>query len=301
MESSSGPWERRAQKGSSWTSSFRIPRVPKEDKALAEAIREYRNVVLAADIEIVRTREIQPEHADHAHRRASLMREHGSGYPRSRWIRTTWSGASSGEPRKVPPWRCRPWRCWAFQEKKMCARMVHFAGPAQSFPYAPYYQALDPERHLPEGFFKDKIVLVGKALPGEERVLFRCDGKIQTSPPTPQSGEGSGHVCHALLHHGQQALPRNRDSCQHAPVAHQGRWPETLEDRWSGHTVGLALRLPHPRQSELEPSQERWGESYLSALSISSSRIFCSAGMGSSCLLPHRSVPSSSISYHRVS
>lgn len=37
-------------------------------------------------------------------------------------------------------------------------------GPARSYPTVSYYQALEPEEFLPEGFFRDRIVIVGLSL-----------------------------------------------------------------------------------------------------------------------------------------
>ncbi|CAN7658849.1 CHASE2 domain-containing protein [Rhizobium sp. LjRoot258] len=42
--------------------------------------------------------------------------------------------------------------------------MIQSFGPARSYPTVSYYQALDPKNFLPEGTFKDRIVLVGLSL-----------------------------------------------------------------------------------------------------------------------------------------
>ncbi|EJL58081.1 putative transmembrane sensor domain protein [Rhizobium sp. CF122] len=42
--------------------------------------------------------------------------------------------------------------------------MIQTFGPARSYPTVSYYQALDPKNFLPEGTFKDRIVLVGLSL-----------------------------------------------------------------------------------------------------------------------------------------
>ncbi len=41
--------------------------------------------------------------------------------------------------------------------------LIDFKGPAGGAPVVSYYQALSPEKYLPPGFFKDRIVLVGLA------------------------------------------------------------------------------------------------------------------------------------------
>lgn len=43
-------------------------------------------------------------------------------------------------------------------------RLIQYLGPANSYPRVSYYQALDPERYLPPGMFKDRVVIVGYAL-----------------------------------------------------------------------------------------------------------------------------------------
>ena len=41
---------------------------------------------------------------------------------------------------------------------------INFSGPPGTIPTVSYYQALDPSRTLPEGFFRDKLVFVGFSL-----------------------------------------------------------------------------------------------------------------------------------------
>ena len=43
-------------------------------------------------------------------------------------------------------------------------RLMQAFGPARTYPTVSYYQALDPDNFLPEGYFKDRIVLVGLSL-----------------------------------------------------------------------------------------------------------------------------------------
>jgi adenylate cyclase len=42
--------------------------------------------------------------------------------------------------------------------------LMQVFGPARAYPTVSYYQALDPDNFLPEGFFKDRVVLVGLSL-----------------------------------------------------------------------------------------------------------------------------------------
>jgi adenylate cyclase len=42
--------------------------------------------------------------------------------------------------------------------------LIQYFGPTGSYPTVSYYQALEPERYLPPGFFRDQVVIVGFAL-----------------------------------------------------------------------------------------------------------------------------------------
>ena len=168
---------------------FSNPSNPREDRALAEAIREVRNVVLAADIEIVRTERfsqsmlITPiEELVDAGARFGV-----SSIPldSDNVVRRIFWGTPEG-----PSLEVSAAEMLGISTEKDVARMVHFAGSAQGFPYAPYYQALDPERHLPEGFFKDKVVLVGKHSQAKKESFSDVTGKyrLHLQPPSPVRG-----------------------------------------------------------------------------------------------------------------
>ena len=48
--------------------------------------------------------------------------------------------------------------------ESMGGRMIQAFGPSRTYPTASYYQALDPEAFLPDGFFRDRVVIVGLSL-----------------------------------------------------------------------------------------------------------------------------------------
>jgi adenylate cyclase len=57
-------------------------------------------------------------------------------------------------------------------------RLIDYYGPSRTVPTISLYQALEPDKHLPPGFFKDKIVFVGASLvaaatPAEAKDSFR--------------------------------------------------------------------------------------------------------------------------------
>lgn len=49
-------------------------------------------------------------------------------------------------------------------------KRIQYFGPAASYPRVSYYQALDPEKFLPPGFFKDAVVIVGYNLQASPEV-----------------------------------------------------------------------------------------------------------------------------------
>lgn len=141
---------------------FLEPSTPQADTALAEAIRRAGNVVLAAEWEqrsdgyIDQQREILPL-------RSLLDAGAATGV-----AKVPLSGACI---RRFPSFDN------AFGRAVLDAAgirvdpaqlpqrpMIRYAGPAKSFSYTSYYQALNPKEFLPRGFFKDRIVLVGMFL-----------------------------------------------------------------------------------------------------------------------------------------
>ena len=168
---------------------FSNPSLPREDKAMAEAIKEYRYVVLAADIEVVRTERfaqsmlITPiEEFVGAGARFGI-----SSIPldSDNVVRRIFWGTPEG-----PSLEVSALEMLGISRDRDVTRMVHFSGSAQSFPYAPYYQALDPDLHLPEGFFKDKVVLVGKHSQAKKESFSDVTGKysLHLQPPSPVRG-----------------------------------------------------------------------------------------------------------------
>ncbi len=63
------------------------------------------------------------------------------------------------------------------------ARLLDYYGPARTIETASIYQALEPEKNLPPGFFKDKIVFVGAAL--GKGLWGKDHGNVQDSYAPP--------------------------------------------------------------------------------------------------------------------
>jgi len=144
---------------------FSEPSSVQEDKALTKAIANAGNVVLASDM---------------VYQETTYTRQ---------WIRVdplqafTVAGATTGLAsmaldadqiiRKVPEEPDTLWRrtIQAFDKSRPGLlppisvahnAMIRYLGPAYTFPYVSYYQALEMDKSLPPDFFKDQIVLIGR-------------------------------------------------------------------------------------------------------------------------------------------
>ncbi len=146
---------------------FSTPSMPAEDKAMADAIKKYGNVVLSADIEIVKTEKFAKEilitpleeflKAGASFGISSILLDTDNVVRRFFW-----------GTQEIPSLEASVLKVLGITKKIDNRSMVHFRGPAHHIPYVPYFKALKPDFFLPEGFFKDKIVLVGKYYPDEE-------------------------------------------------------------------------------------------------------------------------------------
>jgi adenylate cyclase len=138
---------------------------PQEDQKFAQAIKNAGTVVLAADQvyqETGYTRQwvrVEP---------LPLFRDNGgvAGL-------TTVALDSDLVIRKIPESKDVFWRevIAAFQKAKpgilpevepKPGAMIRYLGPAHTFPFVPYHQILSGDKSLPDDFFKDQIVLVGR-------------------------------------------------------------------------------------------------------------------------------------------
>jgi adenylate cyclase len=155
---------------------FAEPSEPEEDSALAAALGP--NDVLAADRETIamdqgsQTSLVTP------------LRELLTGGARFGVTSVRLDG--DGVMRRAPP------VAESFSEAILRARgespapapqgaLLQFFGGARSYPTVSYYQALDPERFLPPGFFRGRIVLVGSSLNAAPAI----DGNARDAFETP--------------------------------------------------------------------------------------------------------------------
>ncbi|MDM8553158.1 adenylate/guanylate cyclase domain-containing protein [Desulfococcaceae bacterium HSG7] len=78
--------------------------------------------------------------------------------------------------------------------------LINFIGPPRTIKTVSYYQALDPNRHLPPNFFKDKLVFVGLSL--KSTVDLERKGDHYPIPFTRiQGGYMAGVEIHAQITH----------------------------------------------------------------------------------------------------
>lgn len=168
---------------------FSDPSKPEEDRAMAEAIKQHRKVVLAADIEIIK---------------AEKFSQHNLVTPLEEFLN---AGAFWGvslipvdtdnvvrrflwDATEIPSLEVAALEMLGISREKDERKMVHFAGPPYSIPYVPYYKALDPDVYLPAGFFKNKLVLVGKYSRPSRESISDLSGKyrLYLQPPSTVRG-----------------------------------------------------------------------------------------------------------------
>lgn len=145
---------------------FAEPSVPDSDRALADSIRSADTVVLAADLVVEETTYLSqiiqveplPEFmaagaqsglAAVALDRDGVLRKlppYPDGFAQS--VLNSWETASGS----------------ALTAHPETPRLVQFFGPARSYPYVSYYQALDPDTFLPPEIFKNRIVIIGRSV-----------------------------------------------------------------------------------------------------------------------------------------
>jgi adenylate cyclase len=135
---------------------------PKEDEALARAIRAHGHVVLASDVRYIETaqaRQWVPVEPLEALRAAGAVDGFARvDFDRDQVVRRMpekpdafWRQIVLSLLRLHPEIRIREPRPGA---------MIRYAGPIFTFQYVPYHQALDPSK-LPADLFKDQVVIVG--------------------------------------------------------------------------------------------------------------------------------------------
>ena len=141
---------------------------PAQDEALASALTEAGNVVLGASVELTddplyRLVQVQEPYEPFA-KAAAAVADVNIPTDSDGVIRFAW-----------PAREGRPGLALAAYElatgdtsrRVATARLLDYYGPARAIKTVSIYQALDPKQYLPPGFFKDKIVFVGKSMDAE--------------------------------------------------------------------------------------------------------------------------------------
>ena len=75
------------------------------------------------------------------------------------------------------------------------SRVIDFYGPPRTIETVSLYQALEPEKFLPQGFFRDRLVFVGAG-----QGVASTFSKVKDSFPTPFSGGAVGHPYGVEIH-----------------------------------------------------------------------------------------------------
>lgn len=167
---------------------FSDPSTPREDKTMAEAIKQYGNVVLAGDIEIVRTekftREILVTPIEEFLNAGAYFGVSSIPVDADNVVRRFFWGTQD-----APSLELSALRMLGVTREKDYRKMVHFTGPANHIPYVPYHKALKPDFYLPEGFFKDRIIIVGKySRQSKEGNELTGKYRLHLQPPSPVRG-----------------------------------------------------------------------------------------------------------------
>jgi adenylate cyclase len=168
---------------------FSEPSQPKEDEALAEAIRQYGKVTLAADVEVIRTESVTQsalvKPLDQFLEAGAFFGVSYITLDRDNVVRRFYWGNP-----EAPSLEVAAMKMLGISIAADYSKMIHFTDPVFPFPYVPYYKALDPGLYMPEGFFKGKTVLVGKySRPSTGSAENkRADHKLHLEPPSAIRG-----------------------------------------------------------------------------------------------------------------
>lgn len=164
---------------------------PEQDLALEQAIADAGNVVLAADETMFETSHI-----------AQLLRTD----PLERLARVSAGVGLAAVPldrdtvlRRIPQHPDALARVALGEQSAEAPLRLRLLDPAQGFPYASYYQALDPGRFLPPDFFRDRLVIIGLNLKTSADPRSRIADTFATSL-TARTGElMPGPMVHANI------------------------------------------------------------------------------------------------------
>lgn len=181
---------------------FAEPTSPSEDEALATALREAGNVVLAKTIEVV---------SDPRFRRQILISPLPS-------LATAAPAVGLAMVTPDPDGVVRRFHARLAGHETLAAvlarllrpdlpisaeGLINYAGPARSLDCVSYYQVIDPDHPLPAARIQGKIVLVGRVL--EASVAPQGQADMFYTPYFPLTGqpmagvEIQGHILHTLL------------------------------------------------------------------------------------------------------
>ncbi len=195
---------------------FAEPSDPEQDNRLASSISASGNVVLASDLVVAETANFKQAMYVEPY---DLFREAGA--------RAGVSAVTLDADlvvRRIPKDPEAFWKKVVLEyflasdissrdDIRLDGTMIRYMGGSHSFPYVSYYQALDPDKFLPPGFFKDRIVLVGfdvKASPDPGTVkgeMFATPFMAFSGWPTPGVEIQANLIAGALMERSISEVP----------------------------------------------------------------------------------------------
>jgi adenylate cyclase len=138
---------------------------PEQDAALTAALAESKNVVLGASMELTQdplfneARLLEP--LERFKQAAAAVAEVNLSTDSDGVLRYAWP-AREGRPGLALA--AYELATGDTSQRTTDARQLDYYGPARTIKTVSIYQALDPKRYLPPGFFKDKLVFVGVSM-----------------------------------------------------------------------------------------------------------------------------------------
>ena len=272
---------------------FAEPSTAESDQALAAAIRRAGNVILAADLALEET-----PHVSQLIRveplQIFLAAGTGSGV-------ATVSLDKDGVMRKLPSYEggfaATALQAWLKMNKEAGvgflegSRLLQFFGPPRSYPYVSYYQALDPDTFLPPAIFRNRVVLVGRAVKNSPDPAARQADMFAT-PSTLATGKlMAGIEVHATIFDNLRLSLSVRPApwfLQPAGLALVILFSFFLFRRWHPWTGGLAALLAMALLLLGSYILLRFGRLWLSPPLYLGGVLFCYGGEGARAYLRER-------------
>ena len=156
---------------------FSEPSQPEEDEALAEAIRQYGKVTLAADVEVIKTESVTQsvlvKPVDQFLEAGAFFGVSYITLDRDNVVRRFYWGNP-----EAPSLEVAAMKMLGISTAADYSKMVHFTDPDFPFPYVPYYKALDPDLSPARRIFPEQDNTCGEIFPS----VCRGDREQESGP-----------------------------------------------------------------------------------------------------------------------